>query len=323
MSENTDDPSLLPLPEVDWAELDSPAVEQLAFGRLRPPDWRDLLLERVLELGIGIGIGIEHGDEVVPTLAGVVAFGIQPQVHLDHGLEVVNGDKRTHLTGRLAHILRDVRKQPVVRDASMTDVASLLVAHAFAHRRMVESTRMPSLLLGPRTLTVEYEPGPPMPTLFELLVASGLLNRKGLGLKRVVSRVGKKKLHLFEDERVTRIVVDIELPRLVVRSTPRPPPSPSPRLNANPVSSRSVIRSRPPKSARPRASSKRMSLLDRAERVVAVVRREGSVTRRDLQVELGWGRSTLRDVLRYLVEAGQLGTMADNRSPFQRYRIAK
>lgn len=47
MSESTDDPSLLPLPEVGWGELDSPAVEQLAFGRLRPPDWRDHGLEVV------------------------------------------------------------------------------------------------------------------------------------------------------------------------------------------------------------------------------------------------------------------------------------
>jgi hypothetical protein len=320
MSESTDDPSLLPLPEVDWGELDSPAVEHLAFGRLRPPDWRDLLLERVLELGIGI----EHDNQVAPTLAGVVAFGVQPQVHFDHGVDVVHGDKRTHLTGRLAHILRDVRKQPVVRDASMTEVVSLLVAHAFAHRRMVEATRMPSLLLGPSTLTVEYEPGPPMPTLFELLVARGFLGRKGLGLKRVVSRVGKKKLHLFEDQRVTRIVVDIELPPLAPKPSPRLAPRPPPRLNTNPVYSRPAVRTAPSRAERPPSTSpKRMSLSARAERVVVLVQRDSSATRRDLQVELGWGRSTLRDVLRHLVEVGRLSTMEDSRSPFQRYRMAK
>lgn len=74
--------------------------------------------------------------------------------------------------------------------------------------------------------------------------------------------------------------------------------------------------------ARRKSAPKRLALEDRYAQVLAVVRREGSVAPRALQVELGWGRSMLRDVLRHLAEHGQLAMSAESRSPFQRYRLA-
>lgn len=319
MLETTEDPSLLPLPFVDRSEIDSPAVESIALGPDPPDDLHDALFEAVLDLGIGI----EHESQVVPTVAGVVAFGESPQTHLDAFAIHVHDGQPTRLQGNLPELLAAVGHRRSLIDAGIADAARLLVAHAFAHRETVAPSRPVTLTLTPKVLTLEYEPGPSMPALFELLVRRGLLGRRDLGRKRVRKQVGATRLHAFESERVVRIVVDLERPR------PKGPRSASDRRRSparvvkRPLATvRPSVESAPRFVARRKSVPKRMALEDRCARLLAVVRREGSVARRDLQVELGWSRSTLRDVLRHLVEQGQLAPSAESRSPFQRYRLA-
>ena len=318
MLETTDDPSLLPLPFVDWSELDSAAVESIALGPDPPGDLHDALFEAVLDLGIGV----EHDSEVVPTVAGVVAFGESPQTHLEAFAPRLNDDRPTRIQGSLSEMLTAVGHRRSLIDAGIADVARLLVAHAFAHRETIDPSRPVTLTLTSRVLTLEYEPGPPMRTLFDLLVRRGILGRKDLGLKRVRKQVAAKRLHAFESKQVVRIAVDLELQRRTqpprsVRTRPSRPRVVKKQAVAGPPQ----VQRTPRFVARRKSAPKRLALEDRCAQVLAVVRREGSVARRELQVELGWGRSTLRDVLRHLVEQGRLATSAESRSPFQRYRL--
>ncbi len=84
---------LRPLSNVDWDELDSRRIEQLVE---RLPD--DLLDDvpaddRLVRGILATGIGIRVDDEVKPTVAGVVAFGIRPHLRLP-GLRVVVSEQR-------------------------------------------------------------------------------------------------------------------------------------------------------------------------------------------------------------------------------------
>jgi len=319
MLETTEDPSLLPLSFVDWSELDSNAVESVALGPDPPDDLHDALFEAVLDLGIGV----EHDGEVVPTVAGAVAFGESPQTHLEAFALRLNEDRPTRIQGSLSEMLTAVGHRRSLIDAGIADVARLLVAHAFAHRETLDPSRPVTLTLTSRVLTLEYEPGPPMRTLFDLLVRRGILGRKDLGLKRVRKQVGAKRLHAFESDQVVRIAVDLELQRRTRPPRPvRTRPSRPRVVKKQAVSVPTQVQRAPRFVARRKRATKRLALEDRCAQVLAVVRREGSVARRELQAELGWRRSTLRHVLRHLVEQGRLATSAESRSPFQRYHIA-
>lgn len=61
----------------------------------------------------------------------------------------------------------------------------------------------------------------------------------------------------------------------------------------------------------------------RDEAVCALARERGTLTTRDVQEALGWSRSSTRDTLARLVEAGTLMRLAASpRSPNQGYQLA-
>ena len=63
---------------------------------------------------------------------------------------------------------------------------------------------------------------------------------------------------------------------------------------------------------------------DRQAELLQVLCNHGRLSRRQLQEQLGWTRSTLRDVLRAAVEAGNVAKLAPHpRSPFQVYEVVE
>jgi len=111
-------PELQPLPHVDWDALSSPTVQRVV-RHLEDDVLEDVPGTTRLSRGVlALSIGVRRRGEIVPTVAGLVAFGLQPELVLP-GMQVqVQVDSRVPdvWVGSLREILRKVGQHPVLRE---------------------------------------------------------------------------------------------------------------------------------------------------------------------------------------------------------------
>ncbi len=339
-------PELQPLPEVDWDELSSPAVERAVRG-LNDDDLRDVPGDtRLLRGVLALGVGVRFGGEIVPTVAGLVAFGLHPELVLP-GLQVqvqVDGRVPDVWTGPVPVIRRHVGRHPVLRARVGKAESRELVAHALAWRSWEDGLADHPVLvtLDGDTLRVRY-PGaveradaPPNPVLAELFWRAGWVQVPSASpgpLRRALSAWGVRgpRMSLEGGWTVLRATL---APRSEVR-----PRAPAPQIDPVEATRPTTQRAAPapavaddapadPVFPPPDAPADRpgghRSAKDRLAELVETLEDAGRMTRRDLQRRLGWSRSTLRNVLRAAVDGGRVLALAPSpRSPFQVYAAAR
>lgn len=298
-------PELQPLPEVEWGSMSSGAVQRLVHelpaGMLAGVPGKSDLLKGVLALGIGV----RFEGAVVPTVAGLAVFGVNPERFVpgmrlcvaENGRRVATGSAGRLSRWLAAHALGARVGEPACR---------ALVAFAFAWRSWDSATLDRGLQIRVQDGVLSlWFPGPVEPEVRNPVLAD-LLHRAGLlsdaeasveALGEAVDDVSPGAL----DVRTVRDGTMISFPLVSSAETSALGSSLSRSARANDACS-------------PRPATARQSELVRA------LRELGPCRRRDLQEHLGWSRSTLRNVLRAAVEADEVTKHAEHsRSPFQVY----
>lgn len=323
-------PELQPLPDVDWGALSSRAVQRLVD---KLPD--EMLVDvpgdnRLMKGVLAEGIGIHFDDEVVPTVAGLAMYGLRPTDWLP-GMRlaiVVDGGVPQEAAGSAGRLLKHLAEHSVGKRLGQP-ASRALVGFALAWRSWEDDLCEEGLVLNLTEGVLSlYVPGSVAdevtnPVFAELLWRSGVLPKRKASLKSldrmleavapegvVVESEGDSTAFRWrlverpcEEQMKREPVVETEPAVPVVASLPRPEP-------ARPV---------PTQVAEGHRSAK-----DRQAELVQTLRRQGRMSRRQLQERLGWTRSTLRDVLRAAVEAGIVSKLAPHpRSPFQVYEVAE
>jgi hypothetical protein len=301
---------LAPVEGADLLALRPDAVSQLA-PLVRPASLssidEDLTPnERLL---IAAGAATLYESEVVPTVAGLVAFGVDPASFLG-GLHAIIESRRVYrAAGEPVTLARSIVRELGLLDPAAEAVRSF-VLHAMIARSWVphlDDEPLQVLMSGQR-LEVRWtacrvERGPANPTLSRHLRARRLLSplvEDPAQLGRWLMARGGSRVVLTDDgdERVARV----RLP--MTRGIPAEPasePVPEPIVE---------LPATVPHVAADTRDAALLSLFDRHEQLSA----------RHVMEELGWSRSTTRDVLARLVASGRLaGTASSARSPHQTY----
>ncbi len=294
------------------------------------------------------GIAYVHRGVLVPTVAGLVATGLRPDLALPGmAVKVVIEGKGEHLFGGgLIELVDRISELPLLNDGVGAKVVEELLINAVAHRDWSAEARGQPIVLrrAPDRLELSHpgtldEQGPSNPTLLRLLVCLGMANGKGGGLsllrRRVSEEGGGGPFLQAQDGVVTAtITLAAKLPGWLMGEEPevgdeqdlvqhREPARPNSPPSFVAPSEPSLVQPSPPATVRenePRwfpATPKQQQLLD-------ALQTHGKATTKELAEHLGWPRTTTRDVLASLVKAGQVERMAPlPRSPMQVYRLVR
>lgn len=174
--------------------------------------------------------------QVVPTLAGMLAYGHRPELWIEGAcaLVAVDGQERT-FAGSIQKIVREaLRWEPLVHCIGVELIAPALV-NAFAHRdwsvgrrdQPVEVLREADRIeiRNPGGLAAGWSQGKvrPNPTLHRLLQLQGMAGRRGRGLDAVVrglDQLGARPFSLVGRDGLVRFVMEMpwrrELPQVEV-----------------------------------------------------------------------------------------------------------
>ena len=331
-------PEHTPIPEASLNDLDQDMVG--ALSRHAPPDnLEDIHLWSREERGLlKYGAAVEDELEVVPTVAGLVALGRTPTRFVAGMSAVVHGDDHAHVVGNI-----EVLPQRIVRALHLPEPAASalrpLVVYALAHGSWSDGDREQPLvvLASGRRVEVRWPEAahPGNPSLRELLRLRRV-DRRAIELKRlrawVRQRGGRGSAVVRSDGEVRAEMV---LPsangvgparrRPLGRADQKREPS-QPRQEeaastpmATAASDAATGDTAAPPS--PPDPSPFVPAETRETQVLALIDDHGSCTTREIIDELGWTRSTTRDVLARLVRDGSLRRVATSaRSPVQAYQ---
>jgi len=298
------------------------------------------------------GIAYVQPGGVVPTVAGLAAVGLRPDLVLP-GMAVrviVEGKGEHRFVGNALELVDRVPELPVLNEGVGRGVLIELLVNALAHRDWSAKARTQPILLRRCTDKLELShPGsldrrePPNPTLLRLLVCLGLADGKGEGLprlRRLVAAEGNGGPFLQAEGGVvtTTVTLPTELPGWLLGEEPEPEPAHQtkqeedqaqqvvPKQQApHPVPIDPAVPPPvppPTPSAEPEpswfpATPKQQQLLDALQGLERA-------TTKELVEALSWPRSSIRDVLASLVKAGQVERLAPfPRSPMQVYQLAR
>jgi len=328
--------------------LDLRAIRRLdALADLdRDASWKGLSAIELAMLELKI-VG-QRGDEVVPTVAGMVAFGLRPHLFLP-GMRVryVDGEGGRWIEGNAgdlrAAVLRDRELVRGVGRAAMSE----LVMNAVAHRDWSAEAEEEPVVVERDDDVVEvrnpgrWEPrkGAPNPALANLLVARDLMTLTSTGRGEVRSWLKRQRARgvtWVGRGGVVRVVVEVAVERVRPVVVPQPAVAPagvaaSPAPAPPPLSRPLARAPGAPRSAPVAEDADGVelggvayrSLEDRQQDVLDLLVEGGQQTRRQLQASLGWSRSTLRNVLEALIAEGRVMPSAEPvRSPFRTYALS-
>ncbi len=213
-------PELQPIPEVDWSDLSSTAVQRivdrLPEAMLEEVPGDDRLLCGVL----ATGVGLRHDGAIMPTVAGLVAFGLHPELVLP-GMQLrvsVNGGEAEAWSGPLPTLIRHASEHAVLGERLGEASCGLLVAHAMAWRSWEDAHLDAPISMGIEgdVLALRY-PGVSGTkvtnrVIADLLCRSGWTPKRSAGLgpvKRALRGIGAKIVGVDAEEEWT--VVRIRL----------------------------------------------------------------------------------------------------------------
>ncbi len=340
-------------PELDmvhgttFEDLDEGLVEQLiAMGVVPDAPRRPRNREDFEHAVAASGIAYVHRSVLVPTVAGLAATGLRPDLALPGmAVRVVVEGKGEHLFGGgLIELVDRVSALPVLNEGLGAKVIEELLINAVAHRDWSASARGNPIVLHRSADRLELShpgaldgQGPSNPIVLRLLVCLGMAGGKGEGLpllrRRISEEGGGGPFLQAQGGMVTAtITLASELPGWLLgeereaedernlvpqreQRKPKPPPvvvAPSePRLvQPPPLAAEREPRWFP-------ATPKQQQLID-------VLQLRGKATTRELAEALDWPRTTTRDVLASLVQADHVERMAPlPRSPMQVYRLMR
>jgi len=298
------------------------------------------------------GIAYVQPGGVVPTVAGLVAVGLRPDLVLP-GMAVrviVEGKGEHRFVGNALELVDRVPELPVLNESVGRGVLIELLVNALAHRDWSVKARSQPIVLKRSADKLELShPGsldrrePPNPTLLRLLVCLGLADGKGQGLPRLRNRVSEEGnggpfLQAKGGVVTATVTLPTELPGWLLGEEPEPesesqakqdeapaqnvvPEQPTPiPVPVAPAAPPPVPPPTPAAEPEPPwfpATPKQQQLLD-------ALRGLERATTKELVEALGWPRSSVRDVLASLVKAGQVERLAPfPRSPMQVYQLAR
>jgi len=327
--------------------LDLRAIRRLdALSDLdRDASWNGLSAIELAMLELKI-VG-QRGEEAVPTVAGMVAFGLRPHLFLP-GMRVryVDGEGERWIEGNAGDLRAAVLRDKVLVRGAGRAAMSELVMNAVAHRDWSAAAEEEPVVVERAGDVVEvrspgrWEPrnGPPNPALANLLVARDLMTLTSTGRSEVRSWLKRQRARgvtWVGRGGVVRVVVEVAPERAKPVQAPVVAPAPV----SGPLSPSvppPVVRPPPPapatRSSLPAVAEAGeadeldavvyRSLEDRQRDVVDLLVEGGQQTRRQLQSALGWSRSTLRNVLESLIAEGKVMPSAEPvRSPFRTYSV--
>ena len=301
-------------------------------------------------------IAVRHRSELVPTVAGLLAFGARPYQHIP-GAKVVLRFGRGHETvrGSLAVMAQGMSRHPLMRDGLDARVVRELVLNALVHRDWSKAARSVPVLVTRTSERLEVtSPGSlrdgvaaPNPVLRDLLRKQGLVPAEGHGVERVerdLRRIGAE-IRYAESRGEVRAIVELpdQASYVAVRTQPEAPrqaphrrqqprvlmPGRTTPLVTNPTPSApaAVAASRPvePEPTVPVAVAAEEPVsapTQRGDAILALLAQRGEMASKALAEALGWSRSTVRDTLTRLVEQGRIQRLASSpRSPEQSYAV--
>lgn len=251
----------------------NPSALSSVLSLVRIPEpaygWVDQI-ERDEAAMLAVRAAVRNRSEVVPTVAGLLAFGARPYKHIPGAKLVLRCPAQETLRGSLALMAREASRHPVLSEGLDARIVQELVLNALVHRDWSEAARRVPVLITrtPERLEIT-SPGSigeglvaPNPILRDLLRRMGLVPAEGNGverLERFLRRCGAE-LRYAESRGEVRSIVELqdqasyaavraqpEAPRLVpsqrqpsrVLQPRRPtPPVASPRRAAPTVSAR-------------------------------------------------------------------------------------
>jgi len=328
---------LQPISEMDWTDLNSAAVQRMV-DQLPDEMLEDVPGDGRLLCGVlATGVGLLYSGEWMPTVAGVVAFGLRPELVLPGmQLEVtVDGGEPEVWSGSLSMLVRKMKRHSILSARLGNEACPRLVGHAMAWRSWdQEHLGMPVLVEVEGDELVLRYPGAreakvPNIVLADLLFRMGCNAKASAGIgsvKKALRRAGARLIGIEVEEDWTAMRVKLAARKEVAgEQVMRPMVS---RPGPSPVSTEPVLKPRQVEKtaalvAQP-APGKHRSAEDRQDELVQILTERGRMPRRVLQRRLGWSRSTLRNVLRAAVEAGKVLALAPSpRSPFQVYQVVR
>jgi hypothetical protein len=306
--------------------------------------------ERLL---VAAGALVVVDGELVPTVAGLVAFGRAPWERLG-GLrvQVVDGVRELLVVSDGPSLPQRVVRALRIREPNAVIVRALL------ERAMIERAWEPFPEDDPivvvrsgseievRWVASDTDERGSNSTLRRLLRAAGGLGRLAEGAVRIADRVEARGGEWLGEDReggdvVARVVLPPEIedeveeepavvaPVLTPVARVAPPDSvpvrdlvaPSPLSEPlPPVVTPLPSRPAPDAPAVVPSVVSQVAASDREAAVLALIDAKGQVTSRDVIEGLGWSRSTTRDVIARMVALGRLASIAPSpRSPFQAY----
>lgn len=326
--------------------LDLRAIRRLGALSDLDPDasWKGLSAIELAMLELKI-VG-QRGEEAVPTVAGMVAFGLRPHLFLP-GMRVryVDGEGERWIEGNSGDVRAAVlRDKELVRGVGRTAMSEL-VMNAVAHRDWSAESEEEPVVVERDGDVVEvrnpgsWEPrkGPPNPVLANLLAARDLMTLTGTGRGEVRSWLKRQRARgvtWVGRGGVVRVVVEVAAERVKPVVAPQsavtasaaaapPPQAVSPSLTAQFPRMPGASSPAPVKDVGDSDGVVYRSLEDRQQEVIDLLVEGGQQTRRQLQTALGWSRSTLRNVLESLTADGRVMPSAEPvRSPFRTYRVS-
>ena len=330
-------------------DLDEGLVEQLiAMGVVpdaprRPRDQEDF--EHAVAAS---GIAYVQRGALVPTVAGLVATGLRPDLALPGmAVRVVVEGKGEHLFGGgLIELVDRISELPVLNDGVGAKMLEELLINAVAHRDWsAEARGLPIVLRRAADRLELSQPGalegrePPNPTLLRLLVCLGLAGGIGEGLSRLRRRAaedGRGGPFLRVQGGIVTATVSLatEVPGWLLGEVPeaederdlvrhREPEKPKPPPSFVAPSELALVK--PPPLAREHENESRwFPATPKQQQLLDALQNRGKATTKELAEHLGWPRTTTRDVLASLVKAGQVERLAPlPRSPMQVYRLMR
>ena len=342
-------------PELDmvhgttFENLDEGLVEQLiAMGVVPDAPRRPRNREDFEHAVAASGIAYVQRGVLVPTVAGMVATGLRPDLALPGtAVRVVVEGKGEHLFGGgMIELVDRISELPVLNDGVGAKVIEELLINAVAHRDWSASARGKPIVLRRRADRLELShPGslkgrePPNPTLLRLLVCLGLAGGKGEGvslLRRRISEEGGGGPFLQAQNGMVTATVTLatELPGWLLGEEPeaedernfvqrREPDKPKPPPVFVAPSEPQIVQPLPPTAEREN-EPRRFPATPKQQQLIDALQTRRKATTKELAESLGWPRTTTRDVLASLVRAGQVERMAPlPRSPMQVYRLVR
>jgi len=344
--ENTERPELAMIPSASFEDLDQDRVRGLlAVGVVPDAPRRPRNREDFEHAVAASGIAYVQRGLLVPTVAGLVALGLSPDLSLPGmAVRVVVEGKGEHVFGGcLFDLVERIPHLPVVNEGVGAFVVEELLLNAVAHRDWGVEARTQPLVLERTADRLELShPGsigkhsPRNPTLVRLLAGLCLADGRGEGLARARSSVaesGGAGPVLREQDGVVTASISLErdVPDWLMGEEAEPatikdaaapidvataPPPPPPAVVA-PEEPEPAAAPTPPEPAWFPATPKQRQLLQALEA-------KGHATTRELSEALGWPRSSTRDVLASLVKAGHVQRLAPlPRSPVQVYELVR